>query len=46
MKLSIELHVTKDYPPTFIWTTLEDTAVDPISTELMDEALNKVNVKS
>ena len=45
-ELSIELHVTKDYPPTFIWTTLEDTAVDPISTELMDEALNKANVKN
>ena len=44
-ELSIELHVTKDYPPTFIWTPLEDTAVDPISTELMDEALNKSKVK-
>ena len=43
-KFSIEKHVTKDYPPTFIWTTLTDTGVNPSNTLDMIKALedNKV----
>lgn len=44
-ELSIEIHVTKDYPPTYIWTTEDDGAVDSISTKLMDKALSNAQVK-
>lgn len=44
-KLSIEKHVTKDYPPTFIWTTREDDLILPINTEMMNNALEKAKVK-
>ena len=43
--MSIEKHITKDYPPTFIWTTLADTIVPPISTKLMDKALTEADVR-
>lgn len=44
-ELSAELHVGRDYPPTLIWTTLEDNDVDPISTVLMDRALTQAGVE-
>lgn len=45
-KFSIHKHITKDYPPTFVWTTLADTIVDPVNTELMKEALNSAGIKN
>lgn len=44
-KLSIEKHVTNDYPPTYIFTTLTDTVVPPKNTFEMIEALKRNNVK-
>lgn len=43
-KFCIEKHVSKDYPPTFIWTTWKDTIVDPKNTIMMAEALEKNGV--
>lgn len=41
-KYSIEKHITKDFPPTFIWTTGQDTLVHPFnSLNLAKELLNK-----
>ena len=46
--LSLEKSVTPSNPPCFIWTTAEDTCVDPMATVLYTTALlkNKVNVES
>lgn len=43
-KFSIEKNVTKDYPPTFIWTTSGDTGVDPENTKVMIDALKNNGV--
>ena len=43
--LSVEKHVSKDYPPTFLWTTKEDGAVPYTNTVMMDEALTKAHVR-
>ncbi len=43
--LSVEKHVTKDYPPTFIWATNEDDCVPVINTIMMDNALKAAHVK-
>lgn len=46
--LSLEKTVTPDNPPCFIWTTAEDTCVDPMATVMYTTALlkNKVTVES
>ena len=46
--LSLEKTVTSDNPPCFIWTTAEDTCVDPMATVMYTTALikNKVTVES
>ncbi len=41
---SIDNRVTKNTPPTYIWTTLEDQTVPPSNTTRMEEALSKNNV--
>lgn len=43
-KFSIEKNITKNYPPTFVWTTIGDTGVNPSHTKDMEEALKKANV--
>lgn len=43
-KLSIEKHITSDYPPTFVWTTLTDTGVNPSHTLDFIKALEDNNV--
>ena len=43
-KMDIYKHVTKDYPPTFIWTTKDDGLVPYTNSTLMADALNKNNV--
>lgn len=43
--LSVEKHVTKDYPPTFLWATEEDDLIPVAHTKMMNEALNKEHVK-
>jgi len=42
--LSNELQVTKDTPPCFIWTTLEDRTVNPLNSWMFAEALMKNGV--
>ena len=44
-KMDIAPHVTKDYPPTFIWTTKDDDCVPYENSEMMVDALKKNNVK-
>lgn len=43
--LSVEKHIDSTYPPTFVWTTMEDTCVPPINSEMFVEALKTHNVK-
>lgn len=44
-KLSIENHITSDYPPTFIWATETDACVPIINTKKMIKALEEAGVK-
>lgn len=44
-KLSIEKHITKDYPPTFLWATKEDNVVPVVNSKRMDRALEKASVE-
>lgn len=43
-KFSIERHISKSYPPTFIWTTLGDKGVNPSNSIDMVESLQKAGV--
>lgn len=43
--LSLEKSVTKLNPPTFIWTTAQDTCVDPSATIVYTQALKDAGVK-
>lgn len=43
-KMNINRHVTKDYPPTFLWTTKDDDLVPYENTVVMGEALEKQKV--
>lgn len=43
-RLSIELQITEDYPPTFIWHTMEDSLVPAENSILLSESLRKKNV--
>ena len=45
-KMNIPDHVSKDYPPTFIWTTKDDNDVPYENSTIMYEALKKNNVTS
>ncbi len=44
-KLHVLDHIKKDYPPTFIWTTLEDMAVPVSNTSKMIKALETAKVR-
>ena len=41
---SVNLHVTEDYPPTYLWCGDSDQLVPPKNTELMAEALKTAGV--
>ena len=43
--LSVEKNVDSNYPPTFVWTTVEDQKVSYINSLLFVEALREANVK-
>ena len=43
-KLHIPTHVTKDYPPTFVWTTKDDDLVPSRNTVIFAEALKEQGV--
>ena len=38
-------NMTSDFPPTFVWTTKEDTCVDPINSKMLIDSLKINNVK-
>lgn len=44
-KVSIQKHVDKTYPPVFLWQCQRDNVVDIHNSILMNEALNKANIK-
>lgn len=44
-KLSIDLHVTGDYPKTFVWACDDDDLVPPSNASRMYEALKKVGAE-
>ena len=43
--LSVEDNITTNYPPTFVWTTLEDACVPPENTMMYIKALKDNNIK-
>lgn len=43
--LSVEKNIDSNYPPTFVWTTVEDQKVSYINSLLFVEALREANVK-
>lgn len=42
--LSIEKHITKDFPPSFIWHTLQDEAVPPENTIQLVSSLKEAGI--
>jgi acetyl esterase/lipase len=42
---TLNKHITKDFPPAFIWTTAEDTIVPPINSKLLADALEEKGIK-
>ena len=42
--LSVEDNITSNYPPTFVWTTLEDTVVNPENTLMLIKQLQENNI--
>lgn len=43
-KLNIPSHITKDYPPTYIWATKDDQLVESINSILLDKSLTEHKV--
>ena len=43
-KLSVERHITADYPPTYIWNGAADELVDPVNSRMMEAALEQAGV--
>lgn len=43
--LSVEKHITSNYPPTFIWATSTDMIVPPINTYMLIDEFKKYGVK-
>ena len=43
-QLSLEQSIPDDAPPVFLWTTLEDTTVDPENTRLLDAVLTRKKI--
>ena len=41
---SIEMQVTADYPPTFLWCGMDDSTVEPENSRLLADALVKYNI--
>ncbi len=43
-KESIHLHINKDFPKTYIWNGTKDRCVNPINSDLLEEALKTAGV--
>ena len=44
-KLSIHLHINSDFPRTYFWNGTTDKSVNPINSDLLEEAFKKANVR-
>jgi len=43
-KMSIHLHINKDFPRTYFWNGTIDKSVNPINSDLLEEAFKKVGI--
>lgn len=43
-KMSIHLHINKDFPRTYFWNGTNDRSVNPINSDLLEEAFKKTGV--
>ena len=43
-RLCVEKHITRAYPPTYVWNGTADDLVDPVNSDLLEEALQRANV--
>ncbi len=43
-RLSVERHITRDFPPTYVWNGTADKSVDPKNSRMLAEALEKAGV--
>lgn len=43
-RLSVEKHVTADFPPTYVWNGTADASVDPKNSRMLEAALNDAGV--
>lgn len=43
-RLSVDQHITEDYPPTYIWNGTADELVDPINSRMLKAALKQAGV--
>lgn len=43
-KVSIHLHIDKDFPRTYFWNGTKDKSVNPINSDLLEEAFKKAGV--
>lgn len=44
-RLSIERHIPKDFPPTYVWNGTADASVDPKNSRMLEAALTAAGVK-
>lgn len=44
-KLSIHLHINSDFPRTYFWNGTADKSVNPINSDLLEEAFKQANVR-
>ena len=43
-KLSVEKHISSEYPPTFVWNGTADSSVDPANSRMLEAALAEAGV--
>ncbi len=43
-QLSVERHITKDFPPTYVWNGTADKSVDPLNSRMLAKALGQAGV--
>ena len=43
-KLSVNFHITKDFPPTYVWNGTDDRSVDPKNSRALAQALQAAGV--
>ncbi|MBQ6559726.1 MAG: alpha/beta hydrolase [Erysipelotrichaceae bacterium] len=43
-RLSVERHITTDYPPVYVWNGTIDRIVEPVNSRMLEEALERTGV--